>query len=313
MDYPTQYYGTIPTEEIVVDAIYTVHYFENYRNYFFPGERHDFWEILYVDRGEIVVETDRLDAPVRLKQGDLIMHRPNEFHRFYANNITPHNLFVISFQSTSPAMAFFDTHVLFHARHDARADISRIVTEAKRCFDISLQDSAVERLIMKKDAPFAGVQIIKLTLELMLLKICRGENTHTDEDILHSKQEEPDKNYVDKAIGFLQKSLKTKIMLEDVCAYLGVSRSQLQKMFLLKTGRSVMQYLRELRIEEAKYMIRQKNANFTEISEQLCYSTIHHFSRQFKEIAGMSPTEYADSIYALTERVEPHSHHCLQK
>ena len=54
-------------------------------------------------------------------------------------------------------------------------------------------------------------------------------------------------------------------------------------------------------IEEAKQMIRQEQANFTEISDALGYTSIHYFSRQFKTFTGMSPSEYALSIKALSE------------
>lgn len=40
-------------------------------------------------------------------------------------------------------------------------------------------------------------------------------------------------------------------------------------------------------------MIRENNLNFTEIAAALQYSTVHHFSRQFKEKFGITPTEYA--------------------
>lgn len=48
-------------------------------------------------------------------------------------------------------------------------------------------------------------------------------------------------------------------------------------------------------------MIRQEQANFTEISDALGYTSIHYFSRQFKTFTGMSPSEYALSIKALSE------------
>lgn len=102
-----KYFSILPMRSIVVTELYTVHYFENFKNYYFSGERHDFWEILYVDRGEIIVETDRFERPIRMERGDLLLHRPNEFHSFYANNIVPHNLFVVSFASGSPAMEHF--------------------------------------------------------------------------------------------------------------------------------------------------------------------------------------------------------------
>ena len=43
-------------------------------------------------------------------------------------------------------------------------------------------------------------------------------------------------------------------------------------------------------------MIREGKLNFTQIAETLEYSTVHHFSRQFKEKFGITPTEYAHSI-----------------
>ena len=52
----------------------------------------------------------------------------------------------------------------------------------------------------------------------------------------------------------------------------------------------------------AKQLIRENDMNFTLISEFLGYSSIHYFSRQFKKICGMTPSEYASSIKAISER-----------
>ena len=49
-------------------------------------------------------------------------------------------------------------------------------------------------------------------------------------------------------------------------------------------------------------MIRDEQMNFTQIAEALGYSSIHYFSRQFKKLAGMTPSEYASSIRAISER-----------
>ena len=50
------------------------------------------------------------------------------------------------------------------------------------------------------------------------------------------------------------------------------------------------------KLQESKQMIRENNLNFTEIAAALQYSTVHHFSRQFKEKFGITPTEYARSV-----------------
>ena len=61
-----------------------------------------------------------------------------------------------------------------------------------------------------------------------------------------------------------------------------------------------MEYFFRLKVEAAKEMIRMSQLNFTQISERLGYSSIHYFSRQFKKTTGMTPSEYASSIKALS-------------
>ena len=56
------------------------------------------------------------------------------------------------------------------------------------------------------------------------------------------------------------------------------------------------EYIRRIKLQESKQMIREGNLNFTEIAAALQYSTVHHFSRQFKEQFGITPTEYARSV-----------------
>ena len=56
------------------------------------------------------------------------------------------------------------------------------------------------------------------------------------------------------------------------------------------------EYIRRVKLQESKRMIREGKWNFTEISEILQYSTVHHFSRQFKEKFGITPSEYAKSV-----------------
>ena len=58
-------YEALPLKSaLCVEAIVSVHYFEYSSNYYFEGEQHDFWEFLYVDKGELDVlageETHRL-------------------------------------------------------------------------------------------------------------------------------------------------------------------------------------------------------------------------------------------------------------
>ena len=63
----------------------------------------------------------------------------------------------------------------------------------------------------------------------------------------------------------------------------------------------VIEYFSLMKINIAKELIRTNRMNFTQISEHLGYTSIHYFSRQFKKITGMTPSEYVTSIKAMAD------------
>mgnify|MGYP004632683095 CR=1 FL=1 len=302
MDATYRYTPIIPKREIAIDRLFTLHYLENHKNYFFSGELHNFWEVFYVDRGEVIADTDWMKEPVHLEQGDLLIYRPREFHRTYANNITPCNLLVFAFESSSPAMDYFYTHTLFHTRGEARRQLGILMHEAKKNFtadSLTLSNLSVQRC---QDAVFGSEQLVIMMMEWLLIQLYRNDY---ESDSRRVKQEESRyaSGYVDRAIAFMKSNLRKPISLEDICTNVNISRSQLQKMFNRHLGTSVMHYLIQMRMEEAKFLICSGNMSFTEIAEVLCYSSVHHFSKQFRKTVGMPPTEYAESIHAFADSI----------
>ena len=70
-------------------------------------------------------------------------------------------------------------------------------------------------------------------------------------------------------------------------------------------GGGVMEYFGRRKIEAAKEMIRREDGNFTEIATRLGYQSIYYFSRHFKKVTGMTPSEYASGVRALAARNKP--------
>ena len=81
-----------------------------------------------------------------------------------------------------------------------------------------------------------------------------------------------------------------------VAQRVGVSPSYLTALFHQNLQISPGEYIRRIKLQESKQMIRENSMNFTEIAAALQYSTVHHFSRQFKEKFGITPSEYARSV-----------------
>ena len=96
--------------EIEILGFNAIYYFEFGKNFSHPPERHDFWEMVYVDSGEIdAVVADGVGRA--LSQGQLIFHRPGEIHAHLSNNKVPNSMLVLAFTSESPSMDFFDKRV----------------------------------------------------------------------------------------------------------------------------------------------------------------------------------------------------------
>jgi YesN/AraC family two-component response regulator len=112
-------------------------------------------------------------------------------------------------------------------------------------------------------------------------------------------KERSDSNAVEKTAAYLRSHVQSALTFSDVLGHSNMSATSLKTMFKEKTGLSVMEYYRQLKIEKAKELIREEDLNITEVANKLGYKTIHHFSKQFKDIAGMSPSEYARSVKAL--------------
>lgn len=289
-----KYSFTVLNEAIVINKIVTVHYFEFLRDYRFSGEKHDFWEFLYVDKGTIIVDTD--DTSHTLKQGEMIFHKPNEWHNNIADGQVAPNAVVIAFACDSPAMDFFRGKILQIGDFEKNL-LANILRESEDAFSSKLNDPYLEFLEKRADSSFACEQMIKISLELLLIHLIRNsKEPNLCNKLSTSVKENTEKEILDKILQFLQDNVRGKISLDDVCAYTLFSRSYIQRLFKHQTGTSIMDYYKHLKIKEAKLLIREGKFNFTQISELLSYASIHHFSRHFKEITDMTPSEYASSV-----------------
>ncbi len=148
-----EYIPTILKREIEVESVVSVHYLEHAKNYAFKGESHDFWELVYVDKGQLCEVADELSY--ELLQGQMIFHKPNEYHNLMANGTVAPNVVIVSFVSHSPAMTAFEKKVMY-ATQQQRKLLSRIIQEARQAFSCPLGDPLVLQLMCDENAPFGS-------------------------------------------------------------------------------------------------------------------------------------------------------------
>ncbi|MGL4335788.1 MAG: AraC family transcriptional regulator [Turicibacter sp.] len=288
-----EYRKTYLVDEFVVHELMTLYYFEFAKDYVFEGERHDFWELVYVDKGEVEVMSE--DDGYKLKQGEMMFHKPLEFHNLWANGVKAPNVMIISFICHSPAMSFFNEK-LFRISDKEQKLLASIIEEAKATFLLPL-DVPLSKLEFKSVTPFGSQQLIKLYLQQLLISLVRSDElTQRSKKISSRVKQRYDDHTISKIMTYLENNLDIDLKFEEVCKYTNLSQTHIKVLFKEKVGTGVMEYYKSLKVEKAKLMIREDNYNFTQIADKLGYHSIHTFSRNFKKATNMTPSEYARSV-----------------
>ena len=290
------YIPTVLHREITVDAVVTVHYFEHAKDYMFEGEKHDFWELVYVDKGRLEAVAD--DQVSELEQGQIIFHKPNEFHNLYANGIIAPNVVIVTFTCKSPAMSYFENKVTYVTARE-RELLARIIEEGRRAFDGPLGDPYTLQMPRNPEAPFGSEQLITLYLETLLIDMIRhaaNENGYTKPS--SSIKTRSDNELVNRIVQYMEDHLNDNLSFSVICQYSAQSATNLKTIFKTVTGQGVMEYYRNLKIDRAKTLLRESNGNITQIADQLGYTSVQYFSRHFKQATGMTPREYTLSVQA---------------
>ncbi len=290
---PTVWAGHKPTDAILIDKIYTVLYFEFSKEYQFHGESHNFWELVYVDKGTISVTTDSEEYV--LTQGDIIFHKPNEWHMFRANGVVAPNIAVISFSSPSEAMSFFENKILKINQHQKKI-ISRIISEYSNAFVTPINHQPTGQLVLKDTPAFGAEQLLCNGICELLISLLRTSSVSRQQPLI---TENTSASILTLLVNYMDSNLGKNIQIKDLVRYSGTNKTTITKLFNEAFGMGPIDYYINMKIERAKLFLRESTYNITQISDVLGYSGIHYFSRQFKKVTGMTPTEYSNSIKAM--------------
>lgn len=271
--------GTRPCRQLAlarsmrVDAVKTFLYQEKEPGFVCPGAVHSLPELTYVDEGELHSVVDGQD--LLLKKGELVLYGANQWHMQYADIGVAPRFVTISFE-----MRGTDLRAL-----------------QNRSFPLSQQTAQLMQQLRKEHAQMDACSdsLIVSQLNQLLLLLLReagqlgrikpqSANSHNENEIIRHAQQ------------YIAAHIREKLSVPMVAQQVEVSANYLTLLFQKNLRISPSEYIRRIKLEESKQMIRENDLNFTQIAAALQYSTVHHFSRQFKEKFGITPTEYAKSV-----------------
>lgn len=275
-----------------VQKIVTIHYQELEKFYVSKEEKHDFWEIIYADKQDVFIV--RNGARFLLRQGEMTFIQPNQLH-FVECGKKEANIFIISFSCRSESMNFFFDKQ-FSVPEKYRYLLQNIMSEATETFVIPDFDPDLNKLELKPDPNLGGEQVIKNSLELLLVYMLRyATDKNASEQEFFVSKICSSTELQDEIVKILSSRLYDDFSLDELCAELHYGKTYLCSFFREKTGMSIYRTYLKLKTDEAKKLIRQRYS-FADVSEMLCFDSLSHFNYVFKKYAGMTPGEYKASI-----------------
>lgn len=285
-------YAPFALDQVVrIRRLYSLYYFPFASGYVFPGEKHNFWEMVYLDRGEADIGAD--DRMVRLSQGQVIFHQPNEFHSIWANYASAPNILVVTFAANAPCMHFFRgfSHTLDAPQ---RRLLQLLLGEAELCFGPLLDSN--HQMLPLDSAPIGCRQLIGGYLEQLLILLLRAKDAGESPHVQPVTQQREAVELIERAIQFMRAHLDGNLRFEDIVRATGVGQTTLKQTFRQHAGSGVMARYQQLRLEEARRLLRSGHYNITQAADALGYPGIHAFSRQFTREMGMTPGAYLRSV-----------------
>lgn len=273
---------------ISVTRIANLHYFEFTNEFYTSKGKHAFCELLYVDSGFITVDADNYKGVV--KENQLIIHKNNEEHSLSCPENEASNVIIIGFECSCDELDAF-SRCPVTLNEVQKKILTEIIKEGRSVFEPPYDIPSQKDMKKRKEYPFGADQLIKIKLENFLIELIRSKTS----SFINEKDEIVDNN-ISEVGRYLRENYKEKIKLAELCFLFGTNSTTLCNKFHALYGETIVSYINKLKIKEAKKLMRVGSYNLTEVSSMVGFSSVHYFSRTFKQYEGQSPTSYIKTI-----------------
>lgn len=261
--------------KLKIEEILGYYYVIKSPNYRFKGEAHKHYELTYVDHGSL--DTTVEGTTYTLNNYDLMLYGPEQFH---TQQITTN-------KSCSYLTVIFDMEIIeddlilnriFHCDNE----LHNIFNKFDKASSNSLPYSKTLMLCYLQEI------IILLTqydLSIDQKHVSTGSMQHFQDELLH------------EILDYMNEMITEPLTIEEICHKFSISRSSLQTLFRSNLEVSPKNYMVQIKLQKSKELIRENKYTISEIAFMLGFSSIHYFSRTFKQHFNLTPSEYAKKIY----------------
>lgn len=270
---PVVYEPIIPTVQI--KEILGYYYQVRNANYSFPGEKHDYWELTFIDNGELATTVD--EETYKLDEMDLILYSPGQQHSQKTGDAKSCSYLTILFDMDIPD-SYLITNRVYHAHRDIHGALNNFIK-------ISVNDMLYDG------------ELMLCYLKEMIIKIMQYDFLSSSPVASTPMQQRFENELLNEIVLYISDTVYEQLTIEEICMKFSISRSSLQTLFKNNMGVAPKQYISDLKLKKSKLLIKESVYTISEIASMLGFTSIHYFSRKFKQQFGITPTDYAKTIY----------------
>lgn len=110
---------------------------------------------------------------------------------------------------------------------------------------------------------------------------------------------------VARAIAIFAENIEAPVLISEVAEEVAVSERQLERAFKRATGHSPLAYYRQMRLNEARQMVRYSNEKLRDIAFAVGYSSASRMARHYREAFGVSPEKDRVSVDMFRVQDDP--------
>lgn len=239
-----------------------------------PGVR-DHYCIHHIIHGRGVYETN--GRAYELEAGDTFILYPGTEVKYYADETQPWEYAWVGFTGSDAASILLST------------DFSKEVPVIRQGVPSKEIRRQLGKIYKVKGNQYGDAVAMTGALYTLLAIL-------VDCAVLQERSKDSRLEYVEKAMDYIATGYSYPISIEDVAAYVGISRSHLFRCFQMYAKQSPKEYLTDFRIKQACLLLKETGLPIATVAYSVGFENNLYFSKAFKGKMKMSPSQYRLSV-----------------
>ncbi len=253
--------------------------------FFFPGEVHDFWEMMHCRRGCVTVTAG--DQAYVLKENQTIFLHPLAFHSLRVETAAT-DLFVLSFDvegRLDEPMA----GTIWIPNEEQKSQLQQMICLLHADTTPFTEDTMISACLDSLARTSSGLARLASLVEGHCLSLMAGPPL----PFPSGAQNDTEMAIYRRALTAISARPQERMTVSDLAQECHVGTTYIKRVFRKYSGLGVHEYILKSKISLAKQLLCRR-VPITEVAERLGFSGQNYFSAAFKRETGMTPTAYRD-------------------